>query len=105
MNEQNKSIVDLWDWVNLKCTFRRRVDTRLFNMWEEIVSIASMINYTGEEDEMIWQFQSSGLYSSHTLYRVINFRWILLYLFPQCGSCPSLSGFSFFFGCCQKTSF
>jgi hypothetical protein len=50
------------------------VDIRLYNLWEKVVNIASTINFTNEEDEPIWQFQSSGLYSSHSLYKVINFR-------------------------------
>jgi hypothetical protein len=25
---------------------------------------------------MVWQYQSSGLYSSHSLYRLINFRGV-----------------------------
>ena len=29
-----------------------------------------------EEDEMIWQFTSSGVYSSQSLYKIINFRGI-----------------------------
>jgi hypothetical protein len=42
-NEQNKSVAELWDGVNLKCTFRRCVDRRLFELWEEVVSLASTI--------------------------------------------------------------
>jgi hypothetical protein len=57
----------------LKCTFRRCVDVRLFNMWDEVVSIASALELTGEEDEPIWPFHSSGVYSSQSLYVVINF--------------------------------
>jgi hypothetical protein len=30
INEQNRSIVELWGCVNLKCTFRCCVDSRLF---------------------------------------------------------------------------
>ena len=29
-----------------------------------------------EEDEMIWNFNTSGVYSSQSLYRIINFRGI-----------------------------
>jgi hypothetical protein len=39
VNEQNRSIDPLWGGVNLKCTFRRCVDNRLFNMWEEIMEM------------------------------------------------------------------
>jgi hypothetical protein len=46
-------------------------------MWEEIMAIASSICLTEEEDEMVWQFHSSGIYLSHSLYRVINFRGVI----------------------------
>jgi hypothetical protein len=53
INEQNKYVADLWDGVDLKCTFRRCVDVRLFNMWEEVVNIASTAIFSADEDEPI----------------------------------------------------
>uniref|UniRef100_A0A0A8YTK8 Uncharacterized protein n=1 Tax=Arundo donax TaxID=35708 RepID=A0A0A8YTK8_ARUDO len=41
-------------------------------MWEEVIQIASTIHCIGEEDSLIWQFNSSGIYSSQSLYKVIN---------------------------------
>jgi hypothetical protein len=86
VNEQNKIVADLWDGENLRCTFRRCVDVRLFNMWEEEVAIASTIRLSNDEDEPIWIFQSKGLYSSHSLYRVIKFRGYFLCMFRLFGS-------------------
>jgi hypothetical protein len=43
-------------------------------MWEEVVSLAKSLELTSEEDEPIWQFQSSRIYSSQSFYIVINFR-------------------------------
>jgi hypothetical protein len=43
-------------------------------MWEEVVSIAEAVVLSGEEYAMVWQFHSSGVYSSQLLYGVINFR-------------------------------
>jgi hypothetical protein len=53
VNEQNKSIADLWDGVNLRCTFHRCVDMRLFLMWEELVNLVSTIEFSGEDDALI----------------------------------------------------
>jgi hypothetical protein len=64
INEHNKTISELWDGENLRCTFRRCVDLRLFNLWDEIVALASEITLTDEEDSLIWQFHSYGIYSS-----------------------------------------
>jgi hypothetical protein len=82
VNEQNKSIAELWDGCSLRCNFRRCVDIRLYNLWEELLSIASTICLTNREDEMVWQFQSSEVYSSHSLYRVVNFRGVMPVYMP-----------------------
>jgi hypothetical protein len=83
VNEQNnKIVVDLWDGVNLKCTFMRCVDVRLFNLWEELVNLATTIEFSHEEDALVWQFQSSGVYSSQSLYSVINFKGLMLVYIP-----------------------
>jgi hypothetical protein len=41
-----------------------------------VVSLASTIVFSDARDEMIWQFNSTGVYSSHSLYKVINFRGV-----------------------------
>jgi hypothetical protein len=45
-------------------------------MREELLSIASSICLNDKDDEMVWMFNSSGVYSSHSLYRVVNFRGV-----------------------------
>ena len=76
INEQSGTIAELWDGTNLKFTFRR-VDQRLMNMWLEIVQLASTISFSDDEDSLMWKFNSSGTYSSQSLYKIINFRGIL----------------------------
>jgi hypothetical protein len=73
VNEQNRSIAELWDGVNLKCTFQRFVDRRLLSLWEELVGLVSTIELSDKEDALIWQFHFSRLYSSQSLYAIINF--------------------------------
>jgi hypothetical protein len=80
--EKSGTIAELWDGVNLKCTFRRCVDLRLPNLWEEVVGIATSLELSSEEDELIWQFQSSGVYLSQSLYDVINFRGVTPVFLP-----------------------
>lgn len=77
VNEKAASVANLWDGVNLKCSFRRCVDERLWNMWLEVVQLASTVTFSGEADSLICQFNSSGVYSSQSLYRIINFRGVL----------------------------
>ena len=47
-----------------------------FNLWLEVVQLASTISFSDEEDSLIWQFNSHGVFSSQSLYKVINFRGI-----------------------------
>lgn len=61
INEKSKTVFELWDGSNLKCTFRRGVDKRLMILWLEVVQIASTINFSVDEDELICQFTSSGV--------------------------------------------
>jgi hypothetical protein len=86
VNEQNRTIAELWDGFNLKCTFKRCVDVRLLNMWDEVVNIASDLALSTDEDELIWQFHSSGVYSSQSLYTVMNFRGVTPVLFLRFGA-------------------
>jgi hypothetical protein len=60
----------------LKCSFRKCVDVRLFNLWEEVVSITESLTLSDDEDELIWMPSSSGMYSSHSLYSIVNFRGV-----------------------------
>jgi hypothetical protein len=69
---QGKTIDQARDGMNLKLTFRRTVDTRLWNQWQEVVQIATGLHFEDEEDIMIWQFTSFGRFSVQYLYAVIN---------------------------------
>jgi hypothetical protein len=74
INEQGKTIEQAWNGVNLKFTFRRTVDTRLWSQWQEVIEIATDLQLGDEEDTMIWKFNSSGRFSVQSLYDVINDR-------------------------------
>jgi hypothetical protein len=70
--------------------------------WQEILVIANTISFTDSEDQLIWQFESNGVYSSQSMYALVNFRrvkqiflpavwklkipprvWVFLWLFSQ----------------------
>lgn len=48
----------------------------LYNLWLEVRELAATIQFSEQEDELIWCFNTSGVYSSQSLYRIINFRGI-----------------------------
>jgi hypothetical protein len=54
----------------------------LFDIWEELVNLVGTIERSDGEDELIWQIQSNEVYSSHSLYSVINFRGVTLVFIP-----------------------
>jgi hypothetical protein len=64
------------------CVLRKCVDRRLFDIWEELVNLVGTIERSDGEDELIWQIQSNEVYSSHSLYSVINFRGVTLVFIP-----------------------
>jgi hypothetical protein len=76
VNEKTSTIAEMCDGHNLKCTFKRTVNERLGRVWLEIVQLASTIIFSEEEDALIWSFTSNGVYTSQSLYRVINFRGV-----------------------------
>jgi hypothetical protein len=53
VNEKTQTFFDLWDGVDLKCTFRREVDERLMIRCHEIIQLASTIVFLDEEDSLI----------------------------------------------------
>jgi hypothetical protein len=52
------------------------MEPRLGRVWLEIVQIASTIMFSDVEDNLIWKFNSNGIYSSQSLYMIINFRGV-----------------------------
>jgi hypothetical protein len=42
-----------------------------------MVPLASTISFTEDEDSLVWQFSSRGVYSSQSLHKVINFRGVI----------------------------
>jgi hypothetical protein len=78
VNEKSATIQELWDGESLKCTFIRTVGEKLMGMWDEVVRLATTtICFSDEEDSLIWQFSSNGIYSSQSLYKTINNRGVL----------------------------
>jgi hypothetical protein len=53
VNEQGKTIREIWDGVNLKLTFRRTVDHETLNQWEEHMQIASNIQLSEDDDVIV----------------------------------------------------
>jgi hypothetical protein len=48
----------------------------MIEMWFEIVEIFKTIVFSDEDDQPIWKYESKGVYSSKSLYAIINFRGV-----------------------------
>jgi hypothetical protein len=44
--------------------------------WLELIEIAKTISYSDENDELVWQYETNGIYSSSSMYAIVNFRGI-----------------------------
>lgn len=53
VHEKSHTVFNLWDGVDLKCTFRRGVADRLMLLWQEVLQLASTISFSDEEDSLI----------------------------------------------------
>jgi hypothetical protein len=79
------------------------VDSRLFGLWEEVVCLAESLELSSEDDEPIWQFQSSGfthppcmllsILEGLPLYMSLLFGklWCLLESIYSCSCCLRIS--------------
>ena len=62
VNERNKTIAEIWDGQELKCTFRRTFSDELMSQWFELVDILSLTKFSQEKDSLIWKYESKGIY-------------------------------------------
>jgi hypothetical protein len=75
-NQQNKTIFEICDGHEIRGNFRRTFTDYMMSQWYELLEIARSIFFSREEDQLIWQYNSSGVYSSSSLYAIINFKGV-----------------------------
>jgi hypothetical protein len=76
VNQQTQTIHELWDGQQLKCIFRRTFTEELMAQWLEILEIAREITFNDSPDQLIWKYESNGVYASKSLYAIVNFRGV-----------------------------
>ena len=53
-------------------------------LWEELLQIASTIEFSDNDDDIIWQYESKRRYSVQSLYSVVSFRGVTpMYVPPR----------------------
>jgi hypothetical protein len=71
-------------------------------MWFEIVEIAKTIIFFDDEDQLIWKYESRSVYSSKSLYDVINFGGVQPVFLPAVWNLKIPLEFKSFSGYCHK---
>lgn len=82
-HQQCVTVSDVWDGSNIKLTFRRVFTPAMMEEWYCLEQIIKGTVLTGDEDAMVWQYESKGVYSSSSLYAIINFRGVKPIFIPS----------------------
>ena len=77
VNEQDSTVAQAWDGIDLHFTFRRSVSQVLFNRWFGLVQLINTVSLSSEEDTPVWMFHSSVVYSVQSFYAIINDRGVI----------------------------
>ena len=54
--------------------------------WFELLEIARSVHFADTEDRLIWQHENNGVYSSKTVYSILNFRGLPLSIYLLFGT-------------------
>jgi hypothetical protein len=77
VHEQEVTVAQAWDSVNLRFTFRRCVSRILYDRWLELIQLVSTVNLNNDDDMPIWMLESSGQYNVRSFYAVVNDRGVV----------------------------
>jgi hypothetical protein len=53
----------VWDGTTLRCDFRRTFFDDMMAQWHEILAIVETIVFSADEDQLIWAYETNGVYS------------------------------------------
>jgi hypothetical protein len=73
----------VWDGERLKLSFRRNFSSSLMERWRELEQIASSIFFSTDCDSLIWEYSTSGNYSSSSCYNIISYRGVTPIFIPS----------------------
>jgi hypothetical protein len=82
-NEQMDTLNQVWDGERLKLSFRRNFSSSLMERWRELEQIASIIFFSTDCDSLIWEYSTSGNYSSSSCYNIISYRGVTPVFIPS----------------------
>jgi hypothetical protein len=59
----------VWD-----CPFRRTFSNQIMQKWGEPMSVVEQVVLNEDANALIWCYQKSGVYSSHSCFNIISYR-------------------------------
>ena len=75
-NQTGVTLASVWDGAEIKLNFRRTFSEAMLERWYELEAVVMDVHYSEEGDALVWQYDSKGLYTTQSLYAVINFRGV-----------------------------
>ena len=57
-------------------SYRRNFNPPMMEKWFEIDQIARSVSISDDTDSLMWQLKNKGVYSTSSLYHVINFKGV-----------------------------
>jgi hypothetical protein len=75
-NEKTKTILEVWIDGKLRLTFRRTFSEDMLETWDELMMVVENVVLSEETDALVWCYDSAGVYSSQSMYVVINYRGV-----------------------------
>jgi hypothetical protein len=75
-NQQTQTVSDIWDGQQIRCTFRRTFSEEMMVQCQELLVIINTISFSEDEDQLIWQYETNGVYSSSSMYSLVNLRGV-----------------------------
>jgi hypothetical protein len=73
-NEKTKTVSKVWVNGELRLTFRRTFSEVMLETWDELMMVVENVVLSEESDALVWCYDSAGVYSSQSMYAVINYR-------------------------------
>jgi hypothetical protein len=73
---KQKTLAEVWVDGELRISFRKTFSELMMQKWGELVSVVEQVVLTEDADSLIWCYEKTGIYSSHSCYNIISYRGV-----------------------------
>jgi hypothetical protein len=75
-NEKTKTISEIVVDGEVRLTFRRSSSMEMMQVWDDLMAVVEQVNLNEDFDALVWVYEKTGSYSSHSFYAVIGYRGV-----------------------------